>query len=111
MRTCLQQGRFDGQSRSKGQRLRSFICKENHEDLLVLKELIEASKLTPFVGKTFPLSAVADAIRYIREHACDPCTVKEAMRAIPVSRRTLERQFAERLGALVASLALPAGEP
>src|SRR5438093_13411410 len=49
-------------SRSKGQKLRSFICKENHEDLLVLKELIEASKLTPFVGKTFPLSAVADAI-------------------------------------------------
>ncbi|TMF53238.1 MAG: NAD(P)-dependent alcohol dehydrogenase [Chloroflexi bacterium] len=52
-------------SRSKGQKLRSFICKENHEDLLVLKELIEASKLTPFVGKTFPLSAVADAIRYL----------------------------------------------
>src|SRR5207253_3236360 len=52
-------------SRSKGQKLRSFICNENHEDLLVLKELIEASKLTPFVGKTFPLSAVADAIRYL----------------------------------------------
>jgi NADPH:quinone reductase-like Zn-dependent oxidoreductase len=45
------------------QKLRSFICKENHEDLLVLKDLIEAGKLTPVVGKTYPLAAVSEAIR------------------------------------------------
>src|SRR5437879_6377569 len=50
-------------SRSKGQKLRSFICKENHDDLLVLKDLIEAGKLTPVVGKTYPLAAVPEAIR------------------------------------------------
>src|SRR5438309_135240 len=47
----------------KTQKLRSFICKENHEDLLVLKDLIEAGKLTPVVGKTYPLAAVPEAIR------------------------------------------------
>src|SRR5207253_4590999 len=50
-------------SRSKGQRLGTFICKENHEDLLVLKDLIEAGKLTPVVGKTYSLAAVPEAIR------------------------------------------------
>jgi len=47
----------------KTQKLRSFICRENHEDLLVLGELIGAGKLTPVVGKTYPLAAVPEAIR------------------------------------------------
>src|SRR5437870_5272393 len=54
-------------SRSKGQKLRSFICKENHEDMLVLKELIEASKLAPVVLTTFPLARVPEAIRYLED--------------------------------------------
>jgi LacI family transcriptional regulator len=41
---------------------------------------------------------VAEAMRYIRDHACDPCTVDEIARVVPVSRRTLERQFVEHLG-------------
>src|SRR5437879_8479748 len=39
-------------SRSKGQKLRSFICKENHEDMLVLKDLIESGKLAPVIDRT-----------------------------------------------------------
>src|SRR2546421_189656 len=54
-------------SRSNGQKLRSFICKENHEDMLVLKELIEAGKLTPVVLTTFPLARVPEAIRYLED--------------------------------------------
>src|SRR5438477_8959348 len=54
-------------SRSKGQKLRSFICKENHEDMLVLKELIEAGNLTPVVLTTFPLARVPEAIRYLED--------------------------------------------
>lgn len=41
---------------------------------------------------------LADAIRYIREHACDPCSVDDVMRVVPVGRRWLERQFVAQLG-------------
>jgi NADPH:quinone reductase-like Zn-dependent oxidoreductase len=54
-----------------GQTLRSLISKENHEDLIVLKELIEAGKVTPVIDRTFPLTEVPKAIRYMEEgHAC-----------------------------------------
>jgi LacI family transcriptional regulator len=41
---------------------------------------------------------LADAIRFIREHACDPCTVHDVLREVPVGRRWLERQFTAQLG-------------
>ncbi|HEX3358211.1 MAG TPA: substrate-binding domain-containing protein [Tepidisphaeraceae bacterium] len=41
---------------------------------------------------------VAEAIRYIREHACDPCGVPDVLRHVPVGRRWLERQFQRTLG-------------
>jgi NADPH:quinone reductase-like Zn-dependent oxidoreductase len=50
-----------------GQRLRPLSSKEKHEDLLVLKELIEAGELTPVIDRTYPLSEVPDAIRYLNE--------------------------------------------
>ncbi len=54
-------------SRSKGQKLRSFICKENHEDMLVLKDLIESGKLAPVIDRTYPLAGVPEAIRRLQE--------------------------------------------
>lgn len=41
---------------------------------------------------------LAEALRFIREHACDPCTVHDVLRRVPVGRRWLERQFAQQLG-------------
>ena len=49
------------------QQLGSFICRENHEDLLVLSELVEAGKVTPLIDRTYPLSETAKAIDYLTE--------------------------------------------
>jgi NADPH:quinone reductase-like Zn-dependent oxidoreductase len=50
-----------------GQKLGTFVSRENHEDLIVLKEMIEAGKVTPIIDRTYPLSHVPEAIRYMRE--------------------------------------------
>ncbi len=48
-----------------GPRLRGFVSTENHEDLLVLREHAEAGRLTPVVGRVFPLDQAADAVRHV----------------------------------------------
>ena len=50
-----------------GQKLGTFVSRENHEDMIVLKELIQAGKVTPVIDRTYPLSEVSAAIRYMRE--------------------------------------------
>jgi NADPH:quinone reductase-like Zn-dependent oxidoreductase len=50
-----------------GQKLGTFVNKENHEDLLVLKDLVESGKITPIIDRTYPLSEVPEAIRYLEE--------------------------------------------
>lgn len=46
------------------QRLRSFIALQNREDLVALKELVEAGKLTPVIDRRYELSEVPEALRY-----------------------------------------------
>jgi NADPH:quinone reductase-like Zn-dependent oxidoreductase len=41
------------------------MARGKHEDLVVLKELAEAGKLSPVIDRTYPLSGVADALRYV----------------------------------------------
>jgi NADPH:quinone reductase-like Zn-dependent oxidoreductase len=48
-------------------RLRPFVSKERRADLLVLKEFIEAGKVTPVIDRTYPLSEVPQAIHYLEE--------------------------------------------
>jgi len=50
-----------------GQKLGTFISKENHEDMLVLKELIEAGKITPVIDRTYPLTEAPQAIQYLEQ--------------------------------------------
>jgi NADPH:quinone reductase-like Zn-dependent oxidoreductase len=50
-----------------GQKLGTFVNKENYEDLIVLGELIESGKVTPVIDKTYPLAEVPEAIRYLEE--------------------------------------------
>jgi NADPH:quinone reductase-like Zn-dependent oxidoreductase len=46
-----------------GQKMTNFLGRPNAEDLLVLTELIEAGKLKPVIGATYPLSDVPIAMR------------------------------------------------
>ena len=47
------------------QNLRTFVTRERREDLVFLMGLIEAGKVTPVIGKTFTLSEVPEAVRYL----------------------------------------------
>src|ERR671916_520007 len=48
-----------------GQKLGTFVSAPNHEDLLVLGELIESGKVTPVIDRTYPLAEVPEAMRYL----------------------------------------------
>jgi NADPH:quinone reductase-like Zn-dependent oxidoreductase len=54
-------------SRFVDQKLTTFVCNENHEDLIVLSELIESGQITPVVDRTYPLSEVPQAIQYLEQ--------------------------------------------
>ncbi len=49
------------------QTLRMIVAMAKTEDLQFLKELIEAAKVTPVVDRTYSLSEVPDAMRYLSE--------------------------------------------
>jgi NADPH:quinone reductase-like Zn-dependent oxidoreductase len=49
-------------SRFVGQRLRMLASKPRQDDLRVLRELLEAGKVTPLIGRTYPLAEVPEAI-------------------------------------------------
>jgi NADPH:quinone reductase-like Zn-dependent oxidoreductase len=45
-----------------GQKLGNFLVSMNHDDLVALKDMIEAGKVAPVVGRTYPLSRTAEAL-------------------------------------------------
>lgn len=49
------------------QKMVFFISKRSKADLLFLKGLIEEGKVNPVIDRTYPLSDVAEAIRYLEE--------------------------------------------
>ena len=52
-------------SRFGSQKFVPHLTDTKQEDLVFLKELIEAGKVTPVVDRSYPLSEVPDAIRYL----------------------------------------------
>jgi NADPH:quinone reductase-like Zn-dependent oxidoreductase len=49
------------------QKLGTFVSRENHDDMIVLKELIEAGKVMPVIDRTYPLIEAPQAIRYVEQ--------------------------------------------
>lgn len=47
------------------QKLVPFLSKRSKEDLVLLKELIEAGKVTPVIDRRYPLGEVPEAMRYL----------------------------------------------
>jgi NADPH:quinone reductase-like Zn-dependent oxidoreductase len=54
-------------NRFVSQRMLPFLSHDTKEDLLVLKELIEAGKVTSVIDRTYPLSGTPEAVGYV-EH-------------------------------------------
>jgi NADPH:quinone reductase-like Zn-dependent oxidoreductase len=54
-------------SRFVSQKLVGLLAKGNKEDLTILRELMEAGKVTPVIDRRYRLSEVPEAIRYLEE--------------------------------------------
>jgi NADPH:quinone reductase-like Zn-dependent oxidoreductase len=50
-----------------GRKMGFMMAKMNKKDLLSLKELLETGKVVPVIDRRYPLSEVADALRYLEE--------------------------------------------
>jgi NADPH:quinone reductase-like Zn-dependent oxidoreductase len=48
-----------------GQQLGNFLVSTNHDDLVALKQLIEAGKVMPVLGGTYPLGSAGEALDHV----------------------------------------------
>ena len=44
-----------------------FVAHSNKENLAILKDLLEAGKVKPVIDRSYPLSEVPKALRYLEE--------------------------------------------
>jgi len=54
-------------SMTGSKKMGNLSMKPNKEDLIFIKELLEAGKVVPVIDRRYPLSEVADAMRYLEE--------------------------------------------
>ena len=52
---------------NEGRKMTNLAMKPDKKDLAFVKDLIEAGKVTPVIDKSFPLSALAEALQYYGE--------------------------------------------
>ncbi len=49
------------------QKMGMMMAKQSKDDLKILADLMQSGKVTPVIDKTYPLSQIADAIRYLEQ--------------------------------------------
>ena len=54
-------------SRFTRQKLLPFLARINRDDLLVMQQRLEDGTVRPVIDRSYPLSGVAEAIRYLEE--------------------------------------------
>jgi NADPH:quinone reductase-like Zn-dependent oxidoreductase len=54
-------------SMTGGNKIGTFMTKVNKRDLLLIKGLLEAGKIVPIIDRSYPLSEVPDAFKYLEE--------------------------------------------
>jgi NADPH:quinone reductase-like Zn-dependent oxidoreductase len=54
-------------SRFSNRKLRNFLARTNTEDLAILRDLMEAGKVTPVIDRRYDLSEVPQAIHYLEQ--------------------------------------------
>jgi len=58
---------FQGARSTGSKKSSSLAAKQSIEDLVIVRELLEAGKVVPVIGRCYPLSEVAAAVRYYGE--------------------------------------------
>ena len=59
------------QSRFVSQKFIAYIAQFNKKDMMVLADLMQSGKVTPVIDRTYKLSDVPEALRYLEQgHAC-----------------------------------------
>ena len=77
------------------QRLRRYVSVPNHDDLVLLKELVESGKLRPVIDRTYPLRETPAALAYIEGgHARGKVVI-----AVSTERGPIEKPSASGLAA------------
>jgi NADPH:quinone reductase-like Zn-dependent oxidoreductase len=66
-------------SMTGSKKMGNTMTKPNKKDLALLAELLETGKVVPVIDRRYPLSEVAEAIRYLEEgHARGKVVITEA---------------------------------
>jgi NADPH:quinone reductase-like Zn-dependent oxidoreductase len=66
-------------SMTGSKKMGNLMAKINQKDLVFMKGLLEAGKVVPVIDRRYPLSQVAEALRYLEEgHARGKVVISEA---------------------------------
>jgi NADPH:quinone reductase-like Zn-dependent oxidoreductase len=49
------------------QKLLPFLAHLSRDDLIIIQEFLQSGKVTPVIDRSYPLSDVPEAIRYLEE--------------------------------------------